>query len=540
MKTDKAYARIRHRGGARWATVIASFALAAIALSPPVMVAAVIDDFDGDQPEWDIWNPPTAPSEPPALAELLNGRLRISAHFTTPTDPTNPIPHLCNVYYSTNLPVRQGWTFELRTDLSSVSLDNLFACLITVDTKGGEYVLMRDRNEIALLKWSQTDGFSVAFWETTSIPYQVWILALALTPEGDDMLIETKVISMGNGQLLFERTVRDTAASDWGVPDPLPHGWQIFGPDAGPPYTEDLKGVGLGMLHHTDGQQGTAIMQFDNLEYRSGVLDIQKTVTVRWPEDTVEEMIVLGADSVDSTAWAPYPGPIAKQFSQFCIAVPTTQNEQHFKLVPGTHFIDDFSDPRQPFATRREYRLFFQNPGEEVEVSDGAMRVYRTGATTGGMAITPPDDVVVGDFYTSVDILSMTTSADNYLVVSLLARTKLTGEPLQMCGGGLLLNRSGVRGKVQTFIGAETEIWGPDFTIEAKPPPYRLEFSGMGPNLQLRVLSLTSKELIAQQTLTHYLPLTKGVVGLWVRGPNNDPTTHEAILDNFFVTGTTP
>jgi len=357
MNAHQPFVHVRHRPGGEWAALLAGFALAAVALSPPVLVGAVIDDFDGDQPGWDGWNPPTAPSDPPALAELVSKRLRISANFTTPTDPANLFPHLCNVYYRRDLPVRQGQTLELRGDMVYLSSDDLFAMLITMDTKGGEYVLMRDVDEVALLKWSQTDGLSVAFWETQSMLYWGGVLALALTPEGDDLLIETKIFNTSTGETLFQRTVRDTLASDWGVPDPLPHGWDIFEPDVGPPYTEDLKVVGLGMAH---GQQGAAAVDFDNFEYRTVVaapLNIEKTVTISWPADTADEMIVVGADSIDSPVRTPYPAPIAKQFGQFCIAVPTTQPLECFKLVPGTHFIDDFSEAKQPFATRQDYRL---------------------------------------------------------------------------------------------------------------------------------------------------------------------------------------
>ncbi len=523
---------------------IAGIALAALVVSAPALFGAVIDDFDGDQPGWDGWNPPTAPSDPPAWAERVSKRLRIAAHFTTPTDPANLFPHLCNVYYRRDLPVRQGQTLELRTDVVSLTSDNLFALLVTMDTKGGEYVLMRDRNEVALLKWSQTDGLSVAFWETTSITYQVCVLALTLTPEGDDLLVETTVIAKADGHVLFHRTVRDTPASDWGVPDPLPHGWHIFGPDVGPPYTEDLKVVGLGMAHDTDGQQGSAAVYFDTFESRTGAaatLDIEKTVTVGWPEDTFDEMIVAGADSIDSSVWTPYPAPITRQFGHLCIAVPATKAEQYFKLVRGTYFIDDFSEAKQPFATRQEYRLFWQDAEERVTVGNGVMQVSRTGAAHAGVLIVPPEDVLVRDFYTSVDILSLTTSSSNWMSIVVTARGRFTN-PEQTAGdgciAGLVLNHNSLRGHVQTAISTSSgDVLGVNFSIEDRPPPYRLEWSGVGQSLRLRVLSLVTEEIIAEQALTHTL-VTEGFVALYVRGPSNEPTTHEVILDNYFVTGT--
>jgi len=162
---------------------------------------------------------------------------------------------------------------------------------------------------------------------------------------------------------------------------------------------------------------------------------------------------------------------------------------------------------------------------------------------TGGACIVPLEDVVVGDFYTSVDILSMTTSSTNWLSVRVYARGRFEGDPPTSGTGyfgGLVLNRQAIQGNVATVIvDGISERFGPPFNIEAKPPPYRLEFSCVGQSLRLRVLSLTTKEIIAEQTEMGSA-LTEGPVGLYIRGPNNDPSTHEVILDNYFVTGTTP
>ncbi len=282
---------------------IARIAVAAWVASSATLCAAVIDDFNGTEPGWTLWNPPTAPSDPAALAELANHRLRIATKFTTATDSANPVPHLCNVYYSTSLPVQPGKTLELRADLVSANLaDNLFSCLVTVDTKGGEYVLMWDRTEVGLFKWSQSEGFSVAFWEAHAGAYIDVVLVLALTPEGDDLLIDAKVMRKSSGTVAFERTVRDTPGSDWGVPEPLPRGWQIFGPDAGAPYKDDLKGVGLGVLHDTDGQQATAIVQFDNIEARS-LVPLPEDTFVSVPVDIGGNVLAAEWVDIDNDGW---------------------------------------------------------------------------------------------------------------------------------------------------------------------------------------------------------------------------------------------
>ncbi len=275
IRKDNTPFRLRKAGGgigiATCCAWLAGLALAALVVLPPALFGAVIDDFDAAEPAWDGWNPPTAPSDPAALAELASKRLRLTTAFTTPTDPAEPMDHSCDVYYETDLPVQQGRTLELRAYLVNVGPVNIFASLAATEAAGGKYMLLWGRTEVALLKWSQNAGFSVAFWETHSSAFHDLVLALALTPEGDDLLIETKVSRRSDGEAVYQRAVRDTPASDWGVPDPLPHGWQILGPDPGAAHKGDVKIVGLGMLHDTDGQQATAIVQFDTLEYRTFV-----------------------------------------------------------------------------------------------------------------------------------------------------------------------------------------------------------------------------------------------------------------------------
>jgi hypothetical protein len=126
-------------------------------------------------------------------------------------------------------------------------------------------------------------------------------------------------------------------------------------------------------------------------------------------------------------------------------------------------------------------------------------------------------------------------------VLSIAARGRWTGPD----GGngyiaGLALNHNGIAGSIGPFIwNGSIEIWGTNFNITATPPPYRLEFSGVGPSLRFRVLNLTTKEVIRQQTLNH-TSFQEGWVGVWVNNEANKPATYEMITDNLFVTGTKP
>ena len=72
------------------------------------------------------------------------------------------------------------------------------------------------------------------------------------------------------------------------------------------------------------------------------------------------------------------------------------------------------------------------------------------------------------------------------------------------------------------------------------PLPYRLEFYGVGPRLSLRVLNLTTGQLIQEMVLPNELNLTNWFVGLWINGRNTAGDSFTATADNFFLSGTKP
>ncbi len=522
--------------------------LVGLTLASVIAHAAVIDDFNGASPGWPGANPPKAASDPPAVFELADQRLRMAASFTTATSPASPFDHFMNIYYSTNLPVDEGRTLELRADLVSASHDNLFAFLGTMNASGGEYFVVKDRNEIGLLKWSQNDGFSLAFWTNRVIKNQGVVLKLTLTPISKGLVIGTKVLDKGTGAVLFKREALDTPASDWGVPDPLPHGWQIFNPDPGQPYAEDLTLVWAGMLHDTDGQQGLAEMRLDNLEYdtySSAYLEIGGgAALLTWPEDTAEEQIVVGADSVPSTAWLPLPEPIYKRFGQFCMALPTTNAQQFGKLVPGTQFIDDFGEPAHPFATRNPWRFnpAVAAPMAELWPADGVLRVeWPTPSSQMCMAFPPEPEVGVGDSYSSIDILEWEAPASSYFA---LTPRLLGGPPPSLVYGGgvmLALNHPSA-GKVSLFTTyAGDTRYGPSFEMDKYPLPYRLECLIVGTSYTGRVIHLPTQKQIANFTQTYQQPTWGSFVGfLFEAAVGEGVGPHRITLDNFFLTGTKP
>jgi hypothetical protein len=138
-----------------------------------------------------------------------------------------------------------------------------------------------------------------------------------------------------------------------------------------------------------------------------------------------------------------------------------------------------------------------------------------------------------------VDLLDWVTSGTNWLTFSLCARGHIVSTNYGYAYiGGLVLNSDGIAGKVTLWIyNGSGEVWGPTFDSGTNPPPYRLEFSVVGINLRLRVLNLTTKELIQEQALlaTAY---TAGWPGLYINSRNEDGDTYTINADNYFVTGT--
>ena len=102
------------------------------------------------------------------------------------------------------------------------------------------------------------------------------------------------------------------------------------------------------------------------------------------------------------------------------------------------------------------------------------------------------------------------------------------------------MNDTGI-GDIRLFIyDGSVEVWGPSFDTGAIPPPYRLEFSGVGNptcQLRLRVLNLTTKELIREQTLVGTM-FTEGFPALWINYADGDGDTFTITTDNFFISGT--
>ena len=286
---------------------------------------------------------------------------------------------------------------------------------------------------------------------------------------------------------------------------------------------------------------GLALMGGTTFVLHAQLLSIEKAGLIAWPDPT-EEQIVVGSDSPTGPVWTPWPEPIFKRFGQMCMAVPTVATQQYFKLVPGRQFVDDFSDAWGPFTNRNSWAPLLQDATtEEWVVTNGVLQVKCNSGFQYGFALLPPGMNVLTrhrDFCIAVDVLDWVTSGTNWSGIMLLGRADTS--TLINYSGGLQLNRGGIPGKVLPFIHWDipttTSIRGSTNDVQL---PYRLQFSGVGSRLTLRVLNPTNGQLIEELNTTN-APLAIGVAALYFEGRFNAGDSFTIKVDNFFASGTKP
>lgn len=269
--------------------------------------------------------------------------------------------------------------------------------------------------------------------------------------------------------------------------------------------------------------------------------NIQISVLLSWPEP-VEEQIVVGSVSPRGPVWTPWPEPIFKRHGELCMAVPATATQQFFRLASGSQFIDDFSDPKQPFTNRNDWWTYSKEPSDEWIVTNDVLRLNWHGPLAGAFALIwpPGSNYWVADFSASADILDWTTSGTNWSALGIMARGIIYPDGGLGHAAGLRLNAYGIPGNVAPWIAYGNEQTdGLTFQTAQFPPPYRLEYSGLGPNHTLRVISLTTKELIREMSMTYPYGRTNGFMGLWINAPAV-LESHSITVDNYLATGTKP
>jgi hypothetical protein len=287
---------------------------------------------------------------------------------------------------------------------------------------------------------------------------------------------------------------------------------------------------------------GLTLMAGTTFVLHAQLTNIERAAIVSWPPPT-EEQIVVAADSLTGSVWTPSLELIFKRFDLMCMTVPTTASQQFFKIVPGRQFADGFGDTWGPFTNRIPWWPYSNEPSDEWIVTNGVLRLNWHGPLAGAFALIwpPGSNTWVADFSASVHILDWTTSGTNWSTLGIMARGIINPDGGLAYAAGLRLNAYGIPGNIALWMGyGAVTTDGPTFQTAQFPLPYRLEYSGIGSNLTLRVVSLTTKELIREMSATYPSGnRTEGFMGLWINAPAV-LESHSITVDDYFTTGTRP
>jgi hypothetical protein len=476
------------------------------------------------------------------LFVLTNGQLAVSRQNPIPTPPSSAGTTYDNVYWQNSLPgvsLEGGRTLELRMDLNHTSADDLFLLLGAGDGDN-VYAAIVDRNEVALMKYG-VFGMASFFWDVLAITNENVTVRLAFTKTNSSLAITVKIVDRDNQRAtLYERSFVDGPGQDGPVPPPDPHGIKLFNQDLGVPYTNfTYAWAGAWQLIPTS--PPPLEMLLDNLEYdvcHPPHLEIARAtngVSLNWLLP-VEEHIVVEADQL-AGPWCPCSQPHTRIGDAFYLNMPCLEPQKFWRLTPGRQYTNDFSSAVPTWTP------WFQNAGVEWIITNGILQVSLSNRPDyGGLALCPLGatnvEAVLRDFSASVDILDWVTSGTNWSAVALFGRGRVYPSYGTAYFGGIGLNYDGIPGRVTPWIhNGSTETWGPPFDIGAFPPPYRLQFSGVGNKMSLRVVNLTTGELIREMSFTNSAYAT-GIVGLWFNGRTDAGDSYTITVDNFFVTGT--
>lgn len=504
-----------------------------------LLEAAVIDDFSGPTKKFlsggagmDFMR-----------GDLVNGQLVLSGDYPGPSSTTHPLTQWDNVYWPNSWPAvnLNHRTLELRIDLVSISTNDVYLGF-GIDGDYGGYGVFVDQDEFALFKYS-TSGNAAFCWTNAPVTNQNLRAVLTVTQMSNTVQLAVKFFDLGGGGLLYERSFFDGPGRDFEAVTPRPKGMTLFGPDTGAAFTS-FHVAFAGVFQWATNDPPPLEVVVDNLQYEfydAPELDIAASALLSWPENTAEGQIVVGADSLSAPVWTPWPEPIFKRNGRLCISVPAAAEEQFFKLVPGTQFVDDFSEPSGAFATRNAWVPYFFNTNDQArfafELTNGTFRIHTlTAPLDGRVALALPIPVAAWpmfrDFSASVDILSFTADGD-YPGISIAGRgTYDFPYPGTSNGylGGLNLNPN------TTGIWDGTgPVWGPSVVYD-RTAHYRLKFSAVGTNLTLHVVNLRTGHRLEQSLSSQRF--TQGYVSLLVNAAEG--ASYDITLDNFMVTGTKP
>jgi hypothetical protein len=260
-------------------------------------------------------------------------------------NPNDPLPtHLAALHsIPSSGPLPDGQTLELRVDWVGPHQDDAWAGIhaIWLAAPAHGYAFFLDENEAALVKcWNNITSFAVFFYEKPSLARENLTLVLALTRDGSDLQITTRVLDKDNGNaVLFERTVIDTPASDPVLPNGAMRGSRCEPDPSGAawPITQAPTEVDL-TLQWVGSEPASAQVIYDNVgvwRYESPALAIQNAVVLSWP--ATAEKFVLESSPEISGPWAAVLNPWCRASGdciQAAISAPDARQFYRLRFAP--------------------------------------------------------------------------------------------------------------------------------------------------------------------------------------------------------------
>lgn len=255
-----------------------------------------------------------------------------------PFQPANALATHVATYHAIPIagPLPDHQTLEMRVDLAAANPTGAWAGLHFVwwQPQAHGYVFFKGEDGLSLIKfWNNATSFAWFFDKTNHLKNENVILVLALTRDGANLRINTRVLDKDDTYaVLFDHTVIDTPQAD---PVVFPSGWPAVPDPAGTPWPITAAPGDVELTLQWSGPQATfAQVTYDNLEvwqYETPQLAIQNAVVLSWP--AAQPLFgVESASSVDGP-WTPLAAPwLRTNAAHIEVSVAAPDSAQFFRL----------------------------------------------------------------------------------------------------------------------------------------------------------------------------------------------------------------
>ncbi|MCZ7635038.1 MAG: hypothetical protein M5U12_02595 [Verrucomicrobia bacterium] len=457
--------------------------------------------------------------------QIVEGQLHVS--YAKPES-------FSGLYYLRNYAMREGVPIEFRMDLLSLAPGDGYAGLMAGFAgapflpRGGDrgYILYRQHTGFLLYRaWD--DGGSMYFEQAAPPLSEPETMSLILTRVGTTMRIQTRVVLRDNaGTVLLMREVTDRN------PPQTPVSYEL---------------ISSGSISNPS----SAVL--DNLTCSVNATPLQ--ASIRRHGDT-EMAVAWSGLSIPVEApslagpWTPCAAALTQDPTERCAAMPCDGAARFFRVVPGRHVLELFTDTSGNWATASLIagRVFKPN----LSITGGRCRIRGSGLANEDFVMRYGADV--GLWYTdcaaSVDILDwddamVGASFGIYLRVKSeqdLWFVATEGLPPEHYGGMLTFRRSATDPtSVITILGpGDTTLANKSLPLLDPDKQYRLRFCAVGKQLTLALFDLAdlSTPLAVCEKLDSRIP--KGLSALGGRRARGEREFYDVTIDRFLLNGVAP